>query len=212
MKTYVYWIRANHHTDMNTEGYIGVTNDFEARMSRHKSGKSGAHKLYNAIKKYGWNNLIKSPIIVGEEDFCYEMEQKLRSRQEIGWNLAEGGGKPPKHDKNSRKENSNWNNSLFGIKNNPMKNPEIVAKRSGENHHAKSIEYKKAFSEKQIGSNNPLYDSEIRVFKHKSGIDFVGTSYELRIKYDLPKSEVSKVVQKLPKYKSVKGWSYVGLA
>lgn len=212
MKTYVYWIRATHHTDMTTEGYIGVTNNFDARMFRHKSGKSGAHKLFNAIKKYGWDNLIKTPIVIGEEDYCYQIEQKLRSTNEIGWNLVEGGGKPPLHTKKTKKRGGNWENSLFGSKPNPMHNPEIIAKRSGENHHAKKIEYKKAFSENQMGEKNHKYDSTQRIFKHKSGLMFTGTSYELRTKYNLGKPEVTKVVQRMPKYNSVKGWSYVGLA
>ena len=95
----VYWIHLPEHTDPKTEGYLGVSKRFESRMKDHfKDIQEGKHKnthLVNAVNKYGWDNLIKEILVIGEDKYCYELELKLRSHTEIGWNLAIGGGKPP---------------------------------------------------------------------------------------------------------------------
>jgi len=92
--TNLYWIHADHHTDMSSEGYIGVTQYFNDRLCQHKSRRENRHLSY-AIDKYGWDNLKKEIILIADEDYCYEIEKKLRPNKNIGWNLCEGGGKPP---------------------------------------------------------------------------------------------------------------------
>ena len=44
--------------------------------------------------------------------------------------------------------------------NNPMYNPEIAAKISGENHYMKKSEWRKYFSENRLGENNPMFGKE----------------------------------------------------
>jgi hypothetical protein len=51
--------------------------------------------MANAISKYGWDNLIKTILVVADEKYCYDLERKLRPTDGIGWNLVIGGGKPP---------------------------------------------------------------------------------------------------------------------
>jgi group I intron endonuclease len=94
MSTSLYWIRHKDHTDMFSEGYIGVSKNVEARWLRHSRYSDNQH-LKAAIKKYGWDNLIKEVILVGEEAYCYDLESKIRPTKQIGWNIAEGGAKPP---------------------------------------------------------------------------------------------------------------------
>ena len=89
----IYWIKHPDHSDMFTEGYIGITNDFAQRMRKHKSKITNAH-LLNAINKYGWDVLVKNVILIANVDYCLEIEQKLRPKKDIGWNIAVGGGKP----------------------------------------------------------------------------------------------------------------------
>jgi hypothetical protein len=96
----VYWIRAAHHSNMMLDGYIGVSKNSKNRWQyghlwSHKNGRHDNPKFSNAIAKHGWDNLIKEILVIGEEKYCYELELKLRSHTEIGWNLAVGGGKPP---------------------------------------------------------------------------------------------------------------------
>ena len=92
--TSVYWIAHKDHTDMFSQGYIGVSNNVDYRWNTHKSLRTNVH-LKNAINKYGWDNLVKKVVLIGEEDYCLEIESKLRSEDRIGWNLTKGGGKPP---------------------------------------------------------------------------------------------------------------------
>lgn len=90
----VYWIRHADHTDMTTQGYIGVTHNADRRFVQHSRSKGNPHFVF-AIKKYGWDNLIKTQILIAEEEYCLEIERKLRPANSIGWNCAIGGGKPP---------------------------------------------------------------------------------------------------------------------
>jgi predicted GIY-YIG superfamily endonuclease len=85
----VYWIRLNSHDDINSEGYVGVSSDFEARMKAHE--KFGAGMLENVKKKYGWSSLVKEIYFIGTVEDCYDLERILRPRDRIGWNINQGG-------------------------------------------------------------------------------------------------------------------------
>jgi group I intron endonuclease len=88
----VYWIRLKEHTDITTQGYVGVSFDFFKRMERHKRITSKLqYHLSNAIKKYGWDNLIKEIVFTGAKEECYKKETQLREKANIGWNEAKGG-------------------------------------------------------------------------------------------------------------------------
>lgn len=96
----VYWIRAKHHTDLMTEGYVGVSRDASKRWRyghfwAQKNSRHDNPRLANAIAKHGWENLVKEILVISTEDYCYDLEAKIRSQEEIGWNLAAGGHKPP---------------------------------------------------------------------------------------------------------------------
>lgn len=90
----VYWISHKDHTDIFSQGYVGVSSDAPKRWAYHKKRAENTH-LKNAITKYGWDNLVKKVVLIGEEDYCLEIENKLRPADKIGWNLVCGGGKPP---------------------------------------------------------------------------------------------------------------------
>lgn len=92
----VYWIREKSHTDLMSQGYIGVSGNVDERFASHKGMWSGTNNhLRNAIKKYGWDNLVKSVLLYAEKDYCLDIERKLRPADKIGWNLVVGGGLPP---------------------------------------------------------------------------------------------------------------------
>ena len=102
MPVSVYWIRRKDHTDIFSQGYIGVSNNTEKRFAKHKTHVNNSKHINplfeNAVKKYGWDNLVKKVILIADK--------------EIGWNIAPGGGMP---------------NVKFGDKNS-MRNPIIAAK------------------------------------------------------------------------------------
>jgi predicted GIY-YIG superfamily endonuclease len=90
----VYWIRAPEHTDMFSQGYIGVSNNSQRRFVEHSRAKSNRHLAF-AIQKHGWDTLVKTEILVADVGYCLDIEAKLRPSDKIGWNLVAGGGKPP---------------------------------------------------------------------------------------------------------------------
>lgn len=90
----VYWLRLPEHTDMFVEGYVGISEDAEARWKWHRKSKENPH-LKAAIKKYGFDNLVKQIVLVSNKEYCLDIERKLRPSRKIGWNIAIGGGKPP---------------------------------------------------------------------------------------------------------------------
>lgn len=90
----LYWIRHQDHTDMFHQGYIGVSKNVEKRWYDHKTYTENAH-LKNAITKYGWDNLVKEVVLIADDDYCLDIENKLRPSDKIGWNIVMGGGKPP---------------------------------------------------------------------------------------------------------------------
>lgn len=90
----VYWIRCADHTDMFSQGYIGVSKNVQRRFVEHQRKTENAH-LKSAILKYGWGALIKTEILIADEDYCLDIEAKLRPGKNIGWNLTAGGGRPP---------------------------------------------------------------------------------------------------------------------
>ena len=91
--TCVYWIRRPEHVDIFTQGYVGITENMDYRMWRHKRCKTNAH-LANAVKKYGWDALVKDVVLVASTEYCLDIETKLRPTKDVGWNVAIGGGKP----------------------------------------------------------------------------------------------------------------------
>ena len=100
MSAQVYWIRAAHHSDVTLDGYVGVSKNAKTRWLyghqwAHRKGRHENPRLANAISKHGWGNLVKTVLVVAEENYCYDLERKLRPTDGIGWNLITGGGKPP---------------------------------------------------------------------------------------------------------------------
>ena len=90
----VYWIRHPDHTDMFTQGYIGISSNVKQRWESHSKNSSNLH-IGRAVKKYGWDNLIKQVVLIADKAYCLAVETKLRPANQIGWNVVGGGGNPP---------------------------------------------------------------------------------------------------------------------
>jgi len=79
---------------MFSQGYIGVSNNTKLRWHNHHVRTGNVH-LQRAIKKYGWDSLVKEVIVIADQLYCLAVEFKLRSADKIGWNIVAGGGMPP---------------------------------------------------------------------------------------------------------------------
>jgi hypothetical protein len=106
----VYWIRLPEHTDISFQGYVGVSKYPEELWGQHiyeitKNKHLNQHLTF-AVKKYGWENIVKETVFCGYEDFCYVVENQYRPEKNIGWNIAPGGHRGPGLP--DKKENPEW--------------------------------------------------------------------------------------------------------
>lgn len=76
----LYWLRLPEHTDMFSEGYIGVAQNINNRIKSHK------HRL-----KELWDKIVVQQLVVSTSDYCFDLEKQLRPARNIGWNKSPGG-------------------------------------------------------------------------------------------------------------------------
>jgi hypothetical protein len=92
MRAVVYWIHHVDHIDPYSEGYIGVTVNFDRRIKTHiKHVKKNDH-----LNEHLQNNLLNENVKItilheDEEEVCYDLERKYRPDLYIGWNISRGG-------------------------------------------------------------------------------------------------------------------------
>ncbi len=107
MQHSVYWIHHPDHTDMFTQGYIGVSKFAEKRWEQHNK-RTGNRHLRFAIDKHGWDNLIKEVVLISSKAYCLMIELKLRAEDAVGWNIVKGGGYPPTSKKGQNMGRPSW--------------------------------------------------------------------------------------------------------
>ncbi len=97
---FVYWIHLPEHTDYNSEGYIGVSNNPKRRFNEHIKGSENPEKnkknpfLSRVIQKH--KERIMMTILVNDtKESCYKLEEQHRPVKNIGWNNNKGGDCPP---------------------------------------------------------------------------------------------------------------------
>jgi len=190
---FVYWIHLPEQTNVAVEGYVGIAMNFEQRMSAHKScAKTGKEQiLYNAIRKYGWSNLVKEIILISNKDYCLEIEKKLRSAPRIGWNIAIGGqvsGSHLKGIKQSEQHLANKRKALIGrisgMKGKKMPKEAIEKTMQYVRGIPKTEECKRklaASKNKPLIVNGIVYESWLQA-SQKTGIPTGSISYLLKAK------------------------------
>jgi group I intron endonuclease len=136
----IYWIKRKHHSDIYSEGYVGISNNPKRRFLEHKNSKKSNSTVSNAVNKY--EDIVLETLYenISLED-AKTKEMELRPCKGIGWNLAEGGGAPPNMKGIKRPDHAE---NIKG-KNNPF---------YGKSH---TEETKKKLSEMRVGEKNPFY-------------------------------------------------------
>jgi hypothetical protein len=92
----VYWLHLPEHTDIASQGYVGVSNTTAAkRFVKHSSDarRGSQYTVHKAIRKYR-DKVAVDTIVEGDSDYCYTIERSLRPSSRIGWNCAVGGDIP----------------------------------------------------------------------------------------------------------------------
>lgn len=129
----VYWIRLAEHTDVFTQGYVGVTSKTSSERFKYHvmlsnrarvgQSKSVVHKEMNRWR----DKIILETLVICEDSYAYELESKLRPSQNIGWNVAQGGWgfQSRKYLKHSEETRQKMSKSHTG----KSINPDVVAKR-----------------------------------------------------------------------------------
>lgn len=99
----LYWIHHRDHTDIYTQGYIGITSKkFKYRLGHHyynaeqgllgKRDDSEYGIVHRAINKHK-ENIVSSILCVGSLEYVLDLELKLRPTRNIGWNIDCGGSR-----------------------------------------------------------------------------------------------------------------------
>mgnify|MGYP001593129593 FL=1 len=89
----VYWIHRRGDIDIMSDGYIGVTDNLNRRVTQHNRYNVDNPRLRRALDKY--DDIVVDQITIGSHSYCFDLEHQLRPDKLIGWNIAEGGDCPP---------------------------------------------------------------------------------------------------------------------
>lgn len=124
---FVYWIHLPEHTDITTEGYVGITSKtVEERFSRHLKDSKRPSKnhitLYKAINKYN-DSIVVTTILESSIEYARFIENNLRPNARTGWNIVPGGAVSP-----STAFTQETRNKISKAGKGRVKSPEEIAK------------------------------------------------------------------------------------
>lgn len=105
---YVYWIHLPEHTDMTTEGYVGITTkSVETRFKHHIQNAKREYRLPIHKALVDNDNCVVTTLLIGSVEYCRLIERELRPQPYTGWNTSIGGDMGRlgiKHTEESRKK------------------------------------------------------------------------------------------------------------
>lgn len=149
MRHCVYWVRHKDHTDICSQGYVGVSNNSRRRFKEYRKFLGNTH-LNNAIKKYGIDNILMSELLVADNGYCLQMERALRPSDGIGWNLTAGGGYPPRNNAKPLLGKTPWNKGKKHTEEHKSKTREASLRTWS------SPEYRERVKNVHVGRQSPM--------------------------------------------------------
>lgn len=135
----VYWIKRKHHTDPDTQGYVGVSKSLSNRLQEHRRTKWFCKDDHDVEILTTFDN---------DKD-AYAYEEQMRPTSLIGWNINKGGIKPP--DPTGR---TGWSK---GKKLSQEHRKAISAGMMGRKRGAYGEAHRKAISDSLSGEKHPMY-------------------------------------------------------
>jgi group I intron endonuclease len=214
---------------LNNKYYIGSSKNIKRRWDRHMSElkmyKHANLKLQNAYNKYGRKSFvcvilklvnpnIKS--LLTEEQRYLDMAFK---HEELVYNICPMAQIPPNWSRKKHKEETKIKMRLHNHNlGKPLskKTKKLISKNRTGKFHTEEFKNKRSIkytgvnnpnygNHKIAGKNHPLFDNKKYDFYNKKlNTQELCTRYELRIKYNLDKDAISKLIYGV--YKSTKGW------
>lgn len=93
----VYWIRTPEMSDIEVEGYVGVSKNLRHREACHLYSCKNREPNYHEgmIVAMNGGNYVIEEVFWGERGDCLKLEHKLRPNYNIGWNRKCGGENLP---------------------------------------------------------------------------------------------------------------------
>lgn len=205
MKCSVYWIHLEHHKDIATEGYIGITvKDIKIRFLEHKSAsKKSDNIIHRAFRKYGDQLLIKE-IVIGSLDYCKYIEFKLRSSMYIGWNSAIGGLSGTPHSEETKQRMSEIQKKAKGTQEARDKMSRIMkGKLPSNNTRTAQIEYmKNRMPWEHHMAIKSLWLLADDIYNYLTSLPCTVSDRTLAKKYDVSRSQVRAIQNKI-----YQGWN-----
>lgn len=164
----VYWIREKDHTDIYSEGYVGITKKpLEERVREHKKNKRTSVVSYKLRNKECVFSVVHS---VDSLEEALKLEAYYRPTKAIGWNLQKGGELGVESD---------WYNSGINKQKHSMKTSEgtlrgIATKDTTEARRQRAlrchIEKSESYKDIVKGERNPraiLTEKQVRQIKYE---------------------------------------------
>lgn len=152
------------HTCPNGKVYIGITSQRVSRRWRNGEGYKDSPLFYNAVQKYGWENILHEVLLDGltyseaEEWERRLIDQYSSNDRGHGYNIESGGGSGKHLSDDTKKKISEFHKgkgNAWALKKYRETNDPWNKGKNGLYSH--SDEWKQKMSERNSGENNPFY-------------------------------------------------------
>ena len=135
----VYWIKRKHHTDPETQGYVGVSKSLPTRLQEHRRTKWFCETEHDVevLAKFD------------DAKDAYAYEEQMRPTSQIGWNINKGGIQPP---------DATGKTGYWAGKTRPQAHKDAISKgMTGLKRGAYGEAHRKAISDSLSGEKHPMY-------------------------------------------------------
>lgn len=159
------------YTFPNGKKYIGQTTQTLAKRASRGNNYKSSPAVYNAIQKYGWDNIQKETIECQSEEEMDNLERELIAKYKttdinFGYNIEDGGNKNKHLSEETKKKlsdlNKGENNPHYGKPRSEETKRKISETKTGVKRESFSEEWKRKLSESKKGKKRSPLTEEIK--------------------------------------------------